>query len=630
MTKKSKIAKHSWWILGITGLILGLIKGQGNETWIYIGVVNGAFWGWILGLIVDYVLNSYFYEEPKEKISHPVFIRKDQTPKAHKPSNHNKYTPKTIEFETKRTITEKQTDFVEEPKIEYKVKENTSEIKQTPKQVTKEILPSPSKEVESVLFTIKYVNYNLTFPESESNFPVIKVPTENCVVRSHRFGSTKRRGFKEDSFQRAIEYFFADNFDISGNIRLNTGQKTRPFEPDIALIGRSNHNIRIDIEIDEPYAGITRQPTHCLGDDINRDNYFKDRGWIVIRFSEYQVHTQEKECLKYIAEIIHSINPELNIPAELKLTGKIAEQKVWDIVQAQKWEKAKYREEYLNHVFKITEEQTETLKRDFDNQEREEEKLVNPTSFGKEDIGKNISFNKINKHPHDSRIKFYSEKHVYTIDGVPAPSASTIIGRFFPEFDSIYWSIRKAPELGMTPSEVAKMWADKGKKARDEGTFLHEQIENYYLGIDYVETEEFDQFQNFINDHNDLKPYRSEWRVYDDSLNIAGTIDLIVSNGIAHDIYDWKRSKKVVNTYNGQPIEQNQWQQGVGGLSHIDDTSYNRYCLQQSLYKFILEKNYGLTVSNMYLIVMYPENDNYYKIKVPYLKAEIEHILETL
>ena len=181
----------------------------------------------------------------------------------------------------------------------------------------------------------------------------------------------------------------------------------------------------------------------------------------------------------------------------------------------------------------------------------------------------------------------------------------------------------------MTANDVAKMWADKGKKARDQGTFLHEQIENYYLGLDYEETEEFDQFKNFIKDHYDLRPYRSEWRIFDDILNIAGTIDLIVANGNTHDIYDWKRSKKVVN-FNGQPIEQNQWQQAVGGLSYIHDTSYNRYCLQQSLYKFILEKNYGITVDNMYLIVMYPDNQNYYKIKVPYLKNEIIYILETI
>lgn len=578
--------------------------------------------------------NTYAYVERQEsafKLNSTVKILKD---KAHQfdwinEDQYNNRQKKITDQKAKQEEIARQTEFTSE----YKPTVSKSTVKQTEKSKETEMLPISTKEVEKTLLEFKYVNYDLIFPESESDFPIIKIPIKNCVVRSYRTGTTKRRGFKEASFQKAIEHYFAENFEISGNIRLNTGEKTRPFEPDIAIISYSNDNIRIDIEIDEPYAGISRQPTHCIGDDINRDNYFKDRGWIVIRFSEYQVHMQEKECLKYIGNIISLIDPSYKLPIELNSVNNITKETVWDVVQAQKWEKSRYREQYLNHEFKNLEEKTETLKRDFDNQETEEEKLVISTSFGKEDIGKKISFNNQNKHINDKRIKFYSEKHIYTIDGVPAPSASTIIGRFFPEFDPYTAASRLNPNHELYSREVEEIvdiWDKRGKVAANKGTFLHEQIENYYLGIAYEETEEFDQFKNFINDHNDLLPYRSEWRVYDDRYNIAGTIDLIVTNGNNHDIYDWKRSKKVVNTFNGEPIEQNQWQKAVGGLSHIDDTSYNRYCLQQSLYKFILEKNYGITIDNVYLIVMYPENQNYYKIKVPYLKDEIIHILETL
>lgn len=635
MNRKSKIAKSSWWIFGILGIILHLAFLDFDNKWVLIlmGALNGAFWGWLIGLLLDYIINSLFYREPIEKpIKSNSSIKIE--PKVHKPSNHNSYKPKSVKYKTSEN--ENVTPKVTEPDIIYKPKPKAEKPKTLPKveqsvqPKKKETLPNSIKESKKPLSEIKLVNYSLDISESETNFPILKIPNYKCVVRTHRFGSTKRRGFKEASFQQAIEYFFSENFDISGNTRLNTGKSTRPFEPDIAIIGKSEENIRIDIEIDEPYAGITRQPTHCLGDDINRDNYFKDRGWIVIRFSEYQVHTQEKECLKFIANLLSKINSKYAIPNELKSYAQLDKEKVWNLVKAQKWEKEKYRETYLNHEFQILEEKQETLHRDFDEQEIEEEKYVVPTSFGQEDNGKIVSFNKLNKHSRDNRVKFYSEKHVYTIDGVPAPSASTIISRFFPEFDMEYWSERKAPSLGMSASEVAKMWSDKGKVARDKGTLLHEQIENYYLGIDYKETEEFDQFRKFINDHSDLQPYRSEWRIFDDHLNIAGTIDLIVSNGTNHDIYDWKRSKKVINTFDGEPIQQNQWQQGVGGLNHIDDTSYNRYCLQQSLYKYILEKNYNIEIENMYLIVMYPNYGNYYKVEVPYLKKEIEYILQTV
>lgn len=622
-------------ILMIPVLPIFLIKLNSDDYFTIRELIAGAYLLTLIFLCFRYFIFGYLKTESKEleEVSNSVKKReiKDIKTKSNS-TNHDRFKPKQTEYKNVKKInTNKiQTSVVEEPKTVFKPKEKNTNLKPTFKQKIKENLPKSVIEENSVLSEIKYVDYNLYISVCELFFPIVKIPNQKCVVRSHRFGSTKRRGFKENSFQKAIEYFFAENFEISGNTRLNTGKNTRPYEPDIALIGFSNKNIRIDIEIDEPYAGITRQPTHCIGDDINRDNYFRDRGWIVIRFSEYQVHKQEKKCLKFISNIINSIDNSIKIPTELEQYENLEKEKVWNIVQAQKWEKSKYREQYLNHEFKKTEELKETIKRDFNNQEIEEEKQVKQTSFGTEDIGKNFGFNKSNIHPRDSRIKFYSETHIYTIDGVPVPSVSTIIGRFFPEFDSKYWSNRKAPQLGMTAEKVAEMWAKKGKAARNKGTFLHEQIENYYLGIDYKRTDEFDQFENFRNDHINLKPYRSEWRIFDDNLNIAGTIDLIASNRKKFDIYDWKRSKKVVNTFNGLPIEINQWQQGVGNLSHIDDTSYNRYCLQQSLYKFILEQNYGIEINSMYLIVMYPENDNYYKLNVPYLKSEIEYILQAV
>ncbi|MBL0102402.1 MAG: hypothetical protein IPP51_00680 [Bacteroidetes bacterium] len=139
-----------------------------------------------------------------------------------------------------------------------------------------------------------------------NSYPIFRFPKKGTVVRSYRIGNTKRRGYKEEPFQKSIERYFGKEFTVLGNARLNTGKDTRPFEPDIAIIDKSNSNLRIDIEIDEPYAGITRQPTHCKGEDINRDIYFVDRGWIVIRFSEYQVHLQENNCLRFIAETLKS------------------------------------------------------------------------------------------------------------------------------------------------------------------------------------------------------------------------------------------------------------------------------------------------------------------------------------
>jgi hypothetical protein len=272
-----------------------------------------------------------------------------------------------------------------------------------------------------------------------------------------------------------------------------------------------------------------------------RDNYFIERGWIVIRFSEYQVHTQELECLNYIAQIINSVDKNYLIPSELITINKLKLEKLWDIVQAQKWEKAKFREEYLNHTFQELYDEPETIERDFNEQELKEEKLVTPTLIGNVDIGRNIGFNLRNTHSRDKRIHFYPEPHIYTIDKVPAPSASTLVSKFFPEFDSYGKASTLSsnnPLFGLPDDEIVKIWNDRGTEAANKGTFLHEQIEKYYLNKPFSRTEEFHLFEQFVHDHPDIEPYRSEWRVFDEHYHFAGTIDLIVKNGNLFDIYD--------------------------------------------------------------------------------------------
>ena len=364
-----------------------------------------------------------------------------------------------------------------------------------------------------------------------------------------------------------------------------------------------------------------------------RDTYFVDRGWLVVRFSELQVHTQELECLKYLAYIIRSIDSNYTFSIDLNTAINLKTEKLRDILQAQKWEKAKYREHYLNHEFGAIPEKIETVERDFSEQEILEEKHVKPSIIEIVEKPKNIGYNKVNAHPRDKRISFYPDSHIYTIDSIPAPSASSIISKFFPMFDSFGKASTLSPSnqlYGLHVEEIVDIWKKRGLEAANQGTYLHEQIEKFYLNQSFNETEEFHLFKQFVADHQNINPYRTEWRIFDEKHNIAGTIDLISSNGNGFEIYDWKRSKKVVD-FAGNPIKTDSWGNcGIGKLSDIPDTSYNRYCLQQSLYRYILENNYCIKISRMFLIVLYPDNDRYYKIETPYWKERIEYILKTL
>lgn len=270
---------------------------------------------------------------------------------------------------------------------------------------------------------------------------------------------------------------------------------------------------------------------------------------------------------------------------------------------------------------------------DFDENDFNEEKLVSPTLIGIAENKPLISFNFQNINDRDARIKFFPKQHIYTIDNVPVQSASTVISKFFPEFDPFTAASNLKPSnplYGLKVEDIVNIWDKKGKEAAKLGTLLHELIENFYLNKEYVRTKEVLLFENFILNNTSIRPFRTEWRIFDEQYGIAGTIDLISKKDNLYEMYDWKRSSKIVNPHIGEPITNNPWQRGIGKLSNIDDTSYNRYCLQQSLYKYILEKNYGIKISKMYLVVLHSDYNKYYQVDVQYFKDEIKYILGSL
>jgi CRISPR/Cas system-associated exonuclease Cas4 (RecB family) len=203
---------------------------------------------------------------------------------------------------------------------------------------------------------------------------------------------------------------------------------------------------------------------------------------------------------------------------------------------------------------------------------------------------------------------------------------SNVIARFFPEFDAQHWSVRNASREGMSPEALRAKWARSGQESRELGTKLHEDIEKYYLKGSHAAGADYELFQKFLADHPDLKPYRSEWRIFDEKHMIAGTLDLVVKTATGYDMYDWKRSKKVIGP-GGHPITENGWANGIGPLSHLPDTSFNRYVLQQNIYRNFLEKHYGIKIDKMYLVVLHPKHNTYYKVEAPERNEEVEALL---
>jgi hypothetical protein len=156
--------------------------------------------------------------------------------------------------------------------------------------------------------------------------------------------------------------------------------------------------------------------------------------------------------------------------------------------------------------------------------------------------------------------------------------------------------------------------------------YKHAELHEAYLqNPNPKEVVEWDYFINFVKDHPDLKPYRTEWTIYDEDLKISGSIDMIYENSDGTlSIYDWKRSKDITRVNNFNKFAINKL------ICHMPDANFWHYALQLNTYKRLIERKYGKTVTDLYLVRLHPdaEEKNYELIKLPDLSKEIDELFE--
>ena len=252
-----------------------------------------------------------------------------------------------------------------------------------------------------------------------------------------------------------------------------------------------------------------------------------------------------------------------------------------------------------------------------------------------------------NEHIRDKDMQFVELTHKYTI--LPDPdskydSVTTWNHSHFSHFNAtlIIKNMMKGknwnPEnkyWGMTAEEIKKKWSQDGQKAAVLGTKLHYAIECFmndptnqmvYPSTDLVyASAEWSYFLEFVRAFPELKPYRTEWRIYDEDIKMAGSIDMVYENEDGTlSIYDWKRCKEI------SKVSAFKKHAKTKCINYIPDTNFWHYSLQLNTYKAILERKYGVIVRDLYLVQLHEENPRktFELIKVADLSNEIEKLFE--
>lgn len=242
-----------------------------------------------------------------------------------------------------------------------------------------------------------------------------------------------------------------------------------------------------------------------------------------------------------------------------------------------------------------------------------------------------MNYNEEHIHERDSLLAFDAERHEYTFGGRVLRSVTTLVEDLFEKFDAEKWAhIKATPDH---PAEVIMAeWEAKGRRARDLGTLMHDRIERHYLGEE-IEPEAYSDptfrlFRRFAAEHP-LTPYRTEWRIFLEEHSLAGTLDFLgVGTDGEFEIWDWKRSSKLVDRFSGRPVTENRYHKTARHpIARVPDTTFHHYALQVSIYRHILEQKYGIRPKRAFLGVFHPDYSTYYIVALPYLEREVKTLL---
>ena len=427
-----------------------------------------------------------------------------------------------------------------------------------------------------------------------TNYPIISWSTKKSDVMPPQSDCTEIHGFSDEYFRKTLNDSDL-NILLHHDCHLDVPCRAIPYEPAIALVDE-DAGIYIDVEIDAPYHGWYRFPTHYVeGKDGVRDHYFNECGWTVVRFTERQVRQQPDACVELLRRVVATLKGKT-----VELDGIVQLEKRWTQKEAVEMEK-----------------------------ELSREKLLQIQSFGQPEflpeLREQVAANALRCVSDQPDIVFNEATHTYAdarnqTGTADYTSVTTLIEKFFPFFDEEAYIEHYMVESGKSREEVIKKMLEPSER----GTFMHQQIEYFLKGKPHEE--DFKEFQLFRKFHEEqivrrgLAFYDAEKIVTLPQYGIAGTVDALFRKPDGTFVMvDWKRSKNLI--IDGYPKKYGMGR-GLSILSHLDNSSYYHYELQQSFYKYILETEYGMKVSSMILCVLHPDYSRYYTIKLPDYRVE--------
>ena len=237
-------------------------------------------------------------------------------------------------------------------------------------------------------------------------------------------------------------------------------------------------------------------------------------------------------------------------------------------------------------------------------------------------------------------FNFFESDHHYEYKGERIGcSVTRLIEEYTQEFKQQEIAEKVAIRDGKTVQEVLDEWKYKNQFACAKGSTCHEFVqciwnkkkykplffdksEKYFMAVNKIQ----DQAVNFKIDYSErLEHLFDEYIIGSEEYDIASAIDHLFINKLTGGLVlvDYK-TNSYLSGYNKKAYSKKM----KVPLQHLNDDALHHYYIQLSIYKYIVEKYTNLKIEDMFIVYMSENIDNYKIIEIPYLKNEVEKILE--
>jgi hypothetical protein len=204
-----------------------------------------------------------------------------------------------------------------------------------------------------------------------------------------------------------------------------------------------------------------------------------------------------------------------------------------------------------------------------------------------------------------NKIIFDEANHKYYVDGIELISTTTSLKIFSEEFDTERMAELSAQKYNKNnpnkPKKTAawfkKEWRKKQKDASTKGTRVHFYAEQYPNLVEPICDQERGVEEWFKTLDKKYVVLFCEFRMYNLDIKKAGTADLILLNTETGKLIigDWKTNDtNIFQVYAKKKMK--------APFEKLFDNSYNKYCLQLSLYQLMIESNTPYEIEDRWLI----------------------------